>query len=140
MKRLVIVLALVCVSACGSSSTSPSASVSVPFSATDLTAGTGTAAVAGRLVSVNYTGWLYDASKTDNKGTQFDSSVGRSLFSFVLGAGQVIAGWDQGVVGMKVGGKRRLIIPPSLGYGASANGPIPGNSTLVFDVDLVAVQ
>jgi len=140
MKRLWILVALVYAGACGSSSTSPSASVSVPFSATDLTTGSGTTAVAGRTVSVNYTGWLYDASKTDNKGTQFDSSIGRGLFSFVLGAGQVIAGWDQGVVGMKVGGKRRLIIPPSLGYGSAGTGPIPGNSTLVFDVELVAVQ
>ena len=96
--------------------------------------------MAGRTVSVNYTGWLYDASKTDNKGTQFDTSIGRGVFSFLLGGGQVIAGWDQGVPGMKVGGSRRLVIPPSLGYGASANGPIPGNSTLVFDVSLVAVQ
>lgn len=140
MKRLWVVIALVCASACGSASTSPSASVSVSFSATDLTAGTGATAVAGRLVSVNYTGWLYDATKPENKGTQFDSSIGRGLFSFTLGAGQVIAGWDQGVVGMKVGGKRRLIIPPSLGYGSAGAGPIPGNSTLVFDVDLVAVQ
>ncbi len=89
---------------------------------------------------MNYTGWLYDASKTDNKGTQFDTSIGRGVFSFLLGAGQVIAGWDQGVPGMKVGGSRRLIIPPSLGYGASGAGPIPGNATLVFDVSLVAVQ
>lgn len=140
MKRLVILVALVLASACGSSSTSPSASVNVPFSTVDLTVGTGTTATAGRSVSVNYTGWLYDASKPDNKGTQFDTSIGRGAFSFLLGGGQVIAGWDQGVVGMKVGGKRRLIIPPSLGYGSSANGPIPGNSTLVFDVDLLAVQ
>ncbi len=140
MKRFLILIALVSLSACGSTATSPSASVSVSFSATDLTAGTGATAVAGRTVSVNYTGWLYDASKTDNKGAQFDSSIGRGLFSFVLGAGQVIAGWDQGVVGMKVGGKRRLIVPPGLGYGSAGVGPIPGNSTLIFDVDLVAVQ
>lgn len=140
MKRLLILLALVSVSACGNSATSPSQGVNVSFSATDLTVGTGTTAVAGRLVSVNYTGWLYDASKTDNKGTQFDTSIGRGVFQFTLGAGQVIAGWDQGVPGMKIGGSRRLIIPPSLGYGASGSGPIPGNATLVFDVSLVAVQ
>ena len=81
-----------------------------------------------------------DSSKTDNKGTQFDSSVGRGAFSFVLGAGQVIAGWDQGVAGMRVGGKRRLIIPPSLGYGSATVGPIPGNSTLVFEVELLGVN
>jgi FKBP-type peptidyl-prolyl cis-trans isomerase FkpA len=140
MKRLWILAALVCFSACGSTPTSPSTGVNVAFSTTDLTVGTGTTATAGRLVSVNYTGWLYDASKAENKGTQFDSSTGRGPFSFVLGAGQVIAGWDQGVVGMKVGGKRRLVIPPSLGYGAAGVGPIPGNSTLVFDVELLAVQ
>ena len=107
---------------------------------TDLTVGTGATATAGHSVSVNYTGWLYDATKPDNKGTQFDSSIGRGPFSFLLGAGQVIAGWDQGVAGMKVGGSRRLIIPPSLGYGASGTGPIPGNATLVFDVTLLGVQ
>jgi FKBP-type peptidyl-prolyl cis-trans isomerase FkpA len=140
MKRLVFVCALVLMGACRSNSTSPSASVNVSFSATDLSFGTGTAAVAGRTVSMNYTGWLYDAGKPDNKGTQFDSSAGRGPFTFTLGVGQVIAGWDQGVPGMKVGGKRRLIIPPSLGYGAAGVGPIPGNATLVFDVELLSVQ
>ena len=89
---------------------------------------------------MNYTGWLYDGSKAETKGTQFDSNTGRGAFFFVLGAGQVIAGWDQGVAGMKVGGKRRLIIPPSLGYGSAGAGPIPGNATLVFDVELLSVQ
>jgi FKBP-type peptidyl-prolyl cis-trans isomerase FkpA len=139
MKRLLVIAALLA-SACGSTTTSPSASVSVSFSATDLTVGGGASAVAGRVVSMNYTGWLYDAAKTDNKGTQFDSSAGRGAFSFLLGAGQVIAGWDQGVPGMKVGGKRRLVIPPSLGYGSAGAGPIPGNATLIFDVELIAVQ
>lgn len=140
MKRLVLCAALLIASACGSSETSPSVGVNVAFSATDITVGSGATATAGRSVSVNYTGWLYDASKTDNKGTQFDSSTGRGVFTFVLGAGQVIAGWDQGVVGMKAGGKRRLIIPPSLGYGAAGVGPIPGNATLVFDIDLILVS
>jgi FKBP-type peptidyl-prolyl cis-trans isomerase FkpA len=143
MTRVCLALVLaVSVAACGGSSTSPSssASVNVAFSTTDLTVGTGATASAGRIVSVNYTGWLYDSSKTDSKGTQFDSSVGRGAFSFVLGAGQVIAGWDQGVAGMRVGGKRRLIIPPSLGYGSATVGPIPGNSTLVFEVELLGVQ
>ena len=141
MKRVCVLVFLVLVGACGGqSSTSPSTLVNVAFSATDLTVGAGTAATAGRVVSVNYTGWLYDAAKSENKGTQFDTSTGRGVFSFVLGAGQVIAGWDQGVAGMRVGGKRRLIIPPSLGYGAAGAGPIPGNATLVFDVELVAVQ
>ena len=138
MKRLLLLAALIA-SACGSSA-SPSQNVNVAFSSTDLVGGTGTTATVGRTVSVHYTGWLYDASKTDNKGTQFDSSIGKAPFSFLLGAGQVIAGWDQGVAGMKIGGKRRLVIPPNLGYGSSTNGPIPGNSTLVFDVELTFVQ
>ena len=124
--------------ACGSSPTSPA--VDVPFTQTDLRAGTGTQAVSGKLLTVNYTGWLYDSSKTDQKGTQFDASAGRGPFQFVLGAGQVIPGWDQGLAGMQVGGLRRLVIPPSLGYGAVANGPIPANSTLIFEVELVGVQ
>jgi FKBP-type peptidyl-prolyl cis-trans isomerase FkpA len=133
--------AFVVCAGCGSSSdTAPSANV--PFSSVDLKVGTGTAATAGKTVTVNYTGWLYDASKADNKGTQFDSSLsaGRTPFFFVLGAGQVIKGWDQGVVGMQFGGSRRLIIPPDLGYGSSGNGPIPPNATLVFDIDLLSIQ
>ena len=111
MTRVCLALVLaVSVAACGGSSTSPSssASVNVAFSTTDLTVGTGATASAGRIVSVNYTGWLYDSSKTDSKGTQFDSSVGRGAFSFVLGAGQVIAGWDLGVATMKVGEKTKF--------------------------------
>jgi FKBP-type peptidyl-prolyl cis-trans isomerase FkpA len=126
--------------ACGSSDTAPT--VNVPFSSVDLKVGTGATAAAGQTLTVNYTGWLYDASKTDNKGTQFDSSLsaGRTPFQFVLGAGQVIKGWDQGLVGMKIGGSRRLIIPPDLGYGSSGSGPIPPNATLVFDIDLLSAQ
>jgi len=109
---------------------------------TDLKEGTGDTAVAGRPVSVHYTGWLYSESGTDNKGSKFDSSVDRGQpFEFALGAGQVIPGWDQGVAGMKVGGQRRLVIPPALGYGArGAGGVIPPNATLVFDVELLAVK
>ncbi len=107
---------------------------------TDLVVGTGTEAMTGRSLSVHYTGWLYRASAVDNKGTKFDSSLDRGApFSFTLG-GKVIAGWNQGIVGMKVGGQRRLIIPPSLGYGAGGQGTIPGNATLVFDVQLLAVN
>ena len=108
---------------------------------TDTLVGKGPEAKAGQNVSVNYTGWLYDPAAKDNKGKQFDSSIGRGPFSFPLGAGRVIPGWDQGVAGMKVGGKRTLIIPPSLGYGArGAGGVIPPNATLVFDVELLGVQ
>ena len=99
----------------------------------DLVVGTGAEAVAGRTVRVTYSGYLIN-------GSRFDSNVGGSPFSFVLGGGQVIAGWDQGVVGMKVGGKRRLVIGSSLGYGRQGSGPIPANATLVFDVEVLNVQ
>ncbi len=108
----------------------------------DRVIGTGTVARNGDVVEVNYTGWLYDQTRADHKGTKFDSSVDRGQpFQFGLGAGQVIAGWDQGVAGMKVGGQRRLVIPPALGYGSrGAGGVIPPNATLVFDVELVGVH
>jgi FKBP-type peptidyl-prolyl cis-trans isomerase len=125
------------------STTSPSPSVNVPFTTTDLRVGSGAEAANGRRVTVNYTGWLYSTAAADNKGTQFDSSLtaGRTPFAFVVGGGQVIAGWDRGVVGMRVGGTRRLVIPPDLGYGATGAPPaIPGNSTLIFDIDLLSVQ
>ena len=100
----------------------------------DLVVGTGAEAEAGQEVTVHYTGWLHD-------GTKFDSSVDRNVpFVFDLGVGQVIAGWDEGVQGMRVGGKRKLVIPPSLGYGPVRQGSIPGNSTLIFDVELLAVD
>ena len=104
----------------------------------DESVGTGAVAIAGQAVTVHYTGWLYDASKPDQKGAQFDSSRAGQPFQFELGAGQVIPGWDQGVAGMKVGGKRRLVIPATLGYGdAGAGGVIPPGATLVFDVELL---
>jgi FKBP-type peptidyl-prolyl cis-trans isomerase FkpA len=123
---------------CGSSPTTPSSSA--PFSQTDVRAGTGTDAVAGKVLTVHYTGWLYDASKTNGKGLQFETSVGGTPFSFTLGFGQVIPGWDQGLPGMKVGGLRRLVIPPSLAYGAVRNGPIPPYASLVFEIELTDVQ
>lgn len=108
---------------------------------TDTVAGKGKVAVAGKTVVVHYTGWLHDAQAPGQRGRQFDSSVGRGPFSFPLGAGRVIPGWDQGVAGMKVGGKRTLLIPPEFGYGArGAGGVIPPNATLVFDVELLDVQ
>ena len=104
--------------------------------------GAGAEATAGRSVSVHYTGWLHDAGKADGHGRKFDSSVDRgSPFEFSLGEGQVIRGWDEGVAGMKVGGKRTLVIPPEMGYGArGAGGVIPPNATLVFDVELLGVR
>jgi len=109
---------------------------------TDVKAGQGAEATAGRNVSVHYTGWLYDEAATDHKGAKFDSSRDRGTpFEFALGAGQVIKGWDQGVQGMKVGGSRTLTIPPEMGYGArGAGGVIPPNATLVFDVELLGVN
>ena len=104
--------------------------------------GTGAEAQSGRVVTVHYTGWLYDASRPDQKGAQFDSSRDRNEpFSFNLGAGEVIRGWDEGVAGMKVGGRRILTIPPEMGYGArGAGGVIPPNATLLFDVELLDVK
>lgn len=111
------------------------------FQKDDITIGDGMVAEAGDHVTVHYTGWLYNPSVDDNRGRKFDSSVDRGeWFSFPLGAGRVIQGWDEGVVGMKVGGKRILTIPPEMGYGARGAGPIPANSTLVFEVELFDVE
>jgi len=113
----------------------------MPLQKTDLAPGTGAEISSGQTALVHYTGWLFDAAAPENKGKQFDSSVGGEPFEFPLGAGAVIAGWDQGVVGMKVGGKRRLVIPPVMGYGErGAGGVIPPNATLVFDVELVEIH
>ena len=109
---------------------------------TDTKLGTGVEATPGKTVVVHYTGWLFDSAAPGNKGRKFDSSRDRGdPFRFPLGAGRVIAGWDQGVAGMKVGGSRTLIIPPELGYGArGAGGVIPPGATLVFDVELLGVE
>lgn len=136
---VVVALASFACGSSGSNSTAPS-SVTPPsaaYSQTDLVVGTGATATAGHTVTVSYTGWLYDPTKPDSKGAKFDSSPN---FSFTLGAGQVIQGWDRGVPGMKVGGQRRLVIPPDLAYGNQAVGAIPPNSTLVFDITLLNVQ
>jgi FKBP-type peptidyl-prolyl cis-trans isomerase FkpA len=146
MRTVVFLIALAgtaVLAGCGSNSSSPTiVTSSAPFSATDLAVGTGAAAATGNFLTVNYTGWLYDTRQIDGKGQQFDSSLtaGRSPFQFTLG-GNVIQGWNQGLVGMKVGGKRRLIIPPDLAYGPSGSPPaIPPNATLIFDIDLLNVQ
>jgi FKBP-type peptidyl-prolyl cis-trans isomerase FkpA len=136
--RVALVLALsLSAAACGGSekSTAPTPPTA-PFSATDLREGTGTTASQGRTVTVSYTGWLFDPSRPESKGTQFDS---QGSFTFQLGVGRVIPGWEQGIPGMKVGGQRRLVIPPNLGYGSQMVGSIPPNSTLVFDVMLLNV-
>jgi FKBP-type peptidyl-prolyl cis-trans isomerase len=113
----------------------------MPLGTTDITEGTGDMALAGKQVSVHYTGWLFDANAPENKGRKFDSSRDRGEpFAFPLGQGHVIQGWDRGVAGMRVGGHRRLTIPPEMGYGArGAGGVIPPNATLVFDVELLGV-
>lgn len=135
--------------ACGGNDSSPSTATGetgvsniTTLQINDTQVGSGTEATNGKTVTVHYTGWLYNATTAGNKGTKFDSSVDRNQpFQFTLGVGQVIKGWDQGVLGMKVGGKRTLIIPPSLGYGSQgAGGVIPPNATLVFDVELLEVR
>jgi FKBP-type peptidyl-prolyl cis-trans isomerase FkpA len=140
MKRLIPLLLLAVITACGGNDTptAPSTS-SAPYSQQDLVVGTGATAAAGSNVNVAYTGWLYDSTKPEGKGTQFQTSPS---FPFRVGAGQVIAGWDRGVPGMRVGGQRRLILPPDQAYGNNSPDPrtIPQNATLVFDITLNAVQ
>jgi FKBP-type peptidyl-prolyl cis-trans isomerase FkpA len=126
------------VAACDFGSTgSPTApdQSNVPFSTTDLTVGTGAEATAGSTATVQYGAWLYSDTAPDHKGTALE----QNQFSFVVGRNQVIAGFDQGVTGMKVGGTRRLIVPPALAYGASGYQTIPPNAALVFDVALLNV-
>jgi FKBP-type peptidyl-prolyl cis-trans isomerase len=128
------------VTACGGDSGGPTTvpTTSAPYSQTDLVIGTGAVASPGSLVTVAYTGWLHQSSQPDAKGSQFDSGAN---FSFRLGTGAVIRGWDQGVAGMRVAGQRRLVIPPELAYGNQSPGAgIPPNATLVFDVTLNNVQ
>jgi FKBP-type peptidyl-prolyl cis-trans isomerase FkpA len=108
---------------------------------TDAVVGKGKEAVVGATVVVNYTGWLYDPTAKGQRGQQFDSSIGRGPFTFPLGGGRVIPGWDLGVAGMKVGGRRTLVIPPEMAYGSrGAGGVIPPGATLVFDVELLDVR
>ena len=134
-------------SGCGGASDSvastpaPVSSGPMTLQSTDTVVGVSTTATAGMTVTVHYTGWLYDAAAPNSRGAQFDSSVGKAPFSFKLGAGQVIQGWDLGVAGMKVGGSRTLVIPSALAYGsAGVRGVIPANAALVFNVELLAVQ
>ncbi|MDB5746945.1 MAG: hypothetical protein JWP72_1793 [Massilia sp.] len=132
--------AVLSLSACGggdgSNSNTPAVASPASLVATDSVVGSGATAAPGNKVTVAYTGWLYSATAADHKGMQFD----KGTISFTLGRGEVIAGWDQGLAGMKAGGKRTLSIPASLGYGRSGSGPIPPDAGLVFDVELIRVE
>ena len=135
-------LCLSLIAACGGKpATAPLSGVN-SMQTVELKPGTGEAVTAGKIAVVQYTGWLYEASAADHKGKQFDSSrTGGQPFRFPVGAGQVIKGWDQGVAGMKIGESRRLIIPADLAYGdAGAGGVIPSGATLVFDIELIAIE
>lgn len=132
-------MAMLAAAGCGSNSTSssgvPPTSVGV-FTSTDLSIGTGATVVNGSRATVTYTGWLYDTGRPNGKGAQFDNGS----FAFTVGAGSVVKGFDQGVLGMKVGGQRRLILPPDLAYGSqSPSASIPANATLVFEITVTSV-
>ena len=135
-----ILAAVLSLAGCGGGgSSSPAVAVANPaqFSATDVVLGTGATAAAGKTATVTYTGWLYSDTAADHKGTQFDAGT----FSFTLGQNQAIPGFEQGVLGMMVGGRRTVLVPSSLGYGAAGSSPaIPPNAGLVFDIALTAVQ
>ncbi len=151
MRRALALLLLssLVTAACGGAPASPAGSAT-PAAAADVTAlakddrtaGTGAEARPGMMVSVHYTGWLYDPSAADKRGKKFDSSKDRGEpFEFQLGKGDVIAGWDEGVAGMKIGGTRVLTIPSNMGYGArGAGADIPPNAALVFEVELLGVK
>ena len=136
MRLVSIVVAALALTLAGCKGTPTSATANVPFSTVDVRVGTGPEATSGQTATISYAGYLYSASAAGNKGTAFDAGS----FSFVVGSNSVIPGFSQGVQGMRVGGFRRVIIPPSLGYGSQANGPIPANSTLLFEIELLSVQ
>lgn len=140
-RRLAACLAILLLAACGGPP--PYTGGDVPDLQTiDMKMGTGQAAIAGDEISVHYTGWLYDQHAPDKRGQKFDSSRDRGEpFVFLLGAGRVIRGWDDGIVGMQRGGKRELRIPSGLGYGASGAGKvIPPGASLVFEVELLDIR
>lgn len=145
--RVLLAAALfVCAAACnsdtaststGGSTLAPSVNTAVTqLTVVDLALGTGAVANSGNRITIAYVGYVYDPSQPEQKGRPFDSN---NAYTFILGIGLVIKGWDQGIVGMRVGGSRRLIIPPSLAYGNQAVGSIPPNSALVFDIRLIGV-
>ena len=139
MKRAILLMTLLAMAGCGSANSTASTggtSVGV-FTLTELVVGTGATAANGSRATVTYTGWLYDTGKANGKGNQFDTGS----FTFVVGAGTVVKGFDTALVGMKVGGQRRVIIPPELAYGAtSPSDKIPANATLVFEITLTSIS
>ncbi len=140
-----LLLVLAAVTACGGGGddlpTSPSnPPVDVPFSKTDIIVGTGPEAEAGQKLTVHYAGWLYSVDAPQNKGLLLDTSLGRGAYQFTLGAGDVIRGWDEGIPGMQVGGVRRLVLPPELAYGPTGSGVVPPNTTLLFEIELLAIE
>lgn len=141
MRLALPLLALLALSACADPGPPPGGSVA-ELQRIDEKAGAGAIATAGSEVTVHYTGWLYDEKAKDMRGEKFDSSVDRGEpFTFLLGGGQVIRGWDDGVAGMRVGGKRKLLIPSEFGYGrGGAGSAIPPNASLVFEVELLDVK
>jgi len=136
-----LVISLLGILGCGAenqktaASDKPAGTVKLPsgLQYEDITVGTGPEVTKGKVIDCFYTGWL-------KNGTKFDSNVGKKPLSIRVGAGEVIRGWDEGIPGMKEGGKRKLLIPPDLGYGASGNGPIPPFSDLIFEVEVVKVK
>lgn len=134
MRRILLLVAAIAVVGCSGDKSGEEMMTDSGLKYVDIKVGDGESPQAGQLVTVHYTGWLED-------GTKFDSSVDKNRpFEFTIGAGGVIKGWDEGVMTMKVGGKRKLTIPPELGYGARGIGPIPPNSTLIFEVELLAIR
>jgi FKBP-type peptidyl-prolyl cis-trans isomerase FkpA len=147
LSLIAAVFAIASLSGCGGGgggADAPSSGVPVASPAAlsfkDNTVGTGAEAVAGKSLKLHYTGYLYSATAADNKGAQFQTTVGGTPFSMVLGVSNVVSGFSQGVTGMKVGGKRTVLIPSSMAYGASGQGPIPPNSGVVFDLELLEAQ
>lgn len=156
MKAPILTTATMCAmallaAACGSKDPAPQATPATPAAAAvapptelqkiDIAKGTGEGISQGQIAVVHYTGWLFDPAAPEQKGGKFDSSRDRGEpFPFMIGAGQVIRGWDEGVQGMQPGGQRRLLIPPDLAYGEPGKGPIPPNATLVFDVELLKIE
>lgn len=146
MKRslpYLLTLVLVCVAAsCSSNPASPDVDDVENLEKIDVVVGTGAEASNTKRATVNYSGYLYVEATADHRGAKFDSSLnpGRTPYEFLIGASQVIAGWDQGVPGMKIGGRCTLIIPSRLGYGTRGSGDIPPNSALVFDIELLALR